>query len=484
MSSVSEISSPLSRQKKKRKGCNPRTWAGRFIIVVFLVYVVAALAIFVSGQGKSNSENVVINGHDTNHRDEATLGETHEDGDRQIRHVDEDNFLPRVLALVFPQFHRDPLNDHLWGEGFTDWDNLRKAPAQNRLGFNIPRPTELGYYDYTHTAPRKKQGELAREYDIDGFVYHHYWFYDPDRPGPSLHAPLVEMLKDGHPDVPFALHWCAMKWTNTWSGNVGPEFVFKEAGVLQKQYFPEKGDDPLIVEHYNWLKHFFHHPNYIKVDGKPLFMMYQRKPGSMVVLRKFRELAVQDGFPGLYFTVGLNKAHEHLLNVEDESLTQQFERLVTRTLSFNLYDKVVSYPNPNDWSKGRSLEVPQWCKQGQSKVERLTDIVGILSSFDNTPRRNFEEANLFASDDKPDGIVERFRKNLRAALVYESCCFPDSSDRLRRDRKDDDRFVLINAMNEWAEGMMLEPSDVYGRKFLEAIRDTKTSVREEKCLSL
>ena len=40
---------------------------------------------------------------------------------------------------------------------------------------------------------------------------------------------------------------------------------------------------------------------------------------------------------------------------------------------------------------------------------------------------------------------------------------------MKRKEDGDDRFILINAMNEWAEGMALEPSDVYGRKFLETI---------------
>jgi len=41
------------------------------------------------------------------------------------RHLDRRVLLPRVLAIVFPQFHRDDLNDRLWGAGFTDWDNLK-----------------------------------------------------------------------------------------------------------------------------------------------------------------------------------------------------------------------------------------------------------------------------------------------------------------------------------------------------------------------
>ncbi len=403
----------------------------------------------------------------------------HNAGDENI---EEDNFLPRVLAFVFPQFHQDPLNDLLWGKGFTDWDNLNKAPAKNRNGFAIPRPTELGFYDLSNLEPRKKQGELAKQYGIDGFLYHHYWFYDEDHPGPNLHAPIVNMLKDGHPDVPFALHWCAMKWTNTWSGNVGPDFVFKEPGVLQKQYFPDKADDPLIKEHYNWLRQFFHHPNYIKVDGKPLFMLYQRKPSAMLVLRRLKELAIEDGFPGLYLTVGLTKGHGHLLDV-DEDLKKKFEGSARRTFGFDLYDKVVSYPNPSEWWEGRSLEIPKWCQKSDGEriiLERLRDIPGIISSFDNTPRRNFEEADLFATGD-PKEIVERFRKSLHAAIYYESCCFQDERSRLEKERQDDDRFIIINAMNEWAEGMALEPSDVYGRSFLETIRDTKLKIRKEGC---
>jgi len=389
------------------------------------------------------------------------------------------NFLlPRVLVLVFPQYHRDEMNDKFWGEGFTDWDNLKKAPLQNRNGDRIPRPTELGYYDLTEKEPRQVQGMLAKQYGIDGFVYHHYWFYDEEHPGPNLHKPLMNMLADGHPDVPFALHWCAVKWMTTWSGQVSPNFVFKEPGVLQKQYFPIDPKDPKIEEHYQWLRQFFHHPNYIKVEGnKPLFMLYQKKPGAMVVLKRLQELAIEDGFGGLMLTVGLTKPHDHLLPIQDKDLVRKFKIEQDRVEKFHLYDKVVSYPNPSDWAANRTLEIPDWCRQKVRSHMRLKDIVGIISSFDNTPRRNFDEANLFATGD-PAKVVDRFENNLHAALYYESCCF---EHQLPAKKEDDDRFILINAMNEWAEGMALEPSDVYGRQFLEAIRDTKKKLFEKQC---
>lgn len=395
---------------------------------------------------------------------------------------DTQNFLPRILAIVFPQFHEDPLNDHLWGKGFTDWDNLKKAPSKNRLGFRIPRPTELGYYDYSKLEPRKRQGELAKEFGIDGFVYHHYWFYDPDHPGPSLNAPISNMLIDGHPDMPFALHWCAMKWTNTWSGQVGKDFVFKEDGVLQKQYFPKKKDDPLILEHYNWLKPFFHHPNYIKVDGMPLFMLYQKKPGANNVLRALKELAIKDGFPGLYFTVGLTTNHDHLMPIDDTKAWDPPPQKSQRILDQGVFDKFVSYPNPSDWMEDRVFEIPEWCTHQQfDDKERMRSIAGIISSFDNTPRRNYDNARVW-SNDIPEKILEKFKNNLHASLFYEACCFPDDMKaRILTKKEDDDRFVVINAMNEWAEGMSLEPSDVYGRGFLQAIQDVKNGLITNGC---
>jgi hypothetical protein len=399
---------------------------------------------------------------------------------------DPNNILPRVLVFVFPQFHEDSLNNYLWGTGFTDWNNLNKAPLKNRLGYTIPRPSDplLGQYDYSLPMPRKRQGELAKEYGIDGFVFHHYWFYDDEHPGPNLHKPLINMLQDGYPDMPFVLHWCASKWTTTWSGNVSPEFQFKEPGVLQKQYFPIDDSEGKITEHYNWLKQFFHLDKYIKVNGRPVLMMYQKKPSSFRVLRRLQELAIQDGFPGLYFTVGLTKPHEHLLDIGNPKKWDPPPQNVHVTLNKFPFDKVVSYPNPTKWNERRSLEIPKWClgtdeKQVSDKQNRPRDIAGIISSFDNTPRRSFEEANIWSSN-TPDVVIDTFRKSLHAAIYYESCCFPNEIAS-RGKKVDDDRFILINAMNEWAEGMALEPSNVYGSRFLETIYNVKKEILEGKC---
>ena len=54
-----------------------------------------------------------------------TTSTTYKTSDNQVS-------LPRVLAIVFPQYHRDPLNDKLWGKAFTDWVRVTLA---NKLYF-------------------------------------------------------------------------------------------------------------------------------------------------------------------------------------------------------------------------------------------------------------------------------------------------------------------------------------------------------------
>ena len=405
------------------------------------------------------------------------------------------NFLPRVLAIVFPQFHQDAINDRIWGRGFTGWDNLRKAPLRNRLGQQIPRPTELGYYDYTDVAPRQRHGEFAKGYGIDGLVFHHYWFYDKEYPGPNLHRPLEKMLMDGHPNVSFALHWCNKDWTNTWNGKQKSEYQIrvdrngrKTEGLLQPQFYPASKNE--TIDHYNFLRQFFLHPNYIKVNGMPLLMIQVKHPAVFKMFRWLKELATEDGFKNLYFTVGVIKPHSHLMPVANVSEAEEFElmklnRQAERSITHGGADKVFSYPSLSGWGNNSVMKLPLWCvKDGPGEkfnVKRTHDIPGIIISFDNTPRRPFDEAVIFSTG-KPAEVLENFRKSFHAALYYDACCFPREKElRMARKKQDGENFVILNAMNEWEESMTLEPSDVFGYRFLEIIRDTKMLISERGC---
>ena len=372
--------------------------------------------------------------------------------------------VPRVLVIYFPQYHPDPLNDQNWGINFTDWMSLQKSPTHNRLGHAIPRPTELGYYDLRQTTVRNAQGSLARQYGIHGFVYHHYWFYDPTHAGPNLAAPLLAMLDDGHPNVPFFLNWCATKWVNVWMGK--PLFQTiptnkNRAIVLQEQYFNASHEQ--IQEHYQWLSQFFHHPNYILMDNQPILLLYYYDIRALPILQRLRYLAQRDGFDGLYLLVGRSAAPDHLF--QPGNLTDRLKQVMdfkTQTLNMiemDTFNQSLLYPYPLEWVT-QAYEIPDWCTNHPRMAwtpEQAGDrheILGLLTAFDNTPRREFDHSVIYTAG-TPEHVLQRFEQNVRAVLYYTMCCrqpaAPDNNDAPTTKpslTNGDDQLVVINAWNE------------------------------------
>jgi hypothetical protein len=403
--------------------------------------------------------------------------------EKRQRHIypddNADTVLPKVLVLYFPQYHKSELNDRLWGDNFTDWVNLKEAPLFNRKEQRIIRPTEeFGYYDLNNYTIRKMQGDLARKHSVDGFVYHHYWFYDDTHPGPSLHAPLMKMLEDGEPNLPFCLHWVAQDWTATWNRKRGTNDTTDEIEkaneekkkakkayggegsekLLQAQYAPT--DESEIAKHYKWLAQFFHHPNYIKVNGMPVFMLYRQYPGVHNVIATLKQMAIKDGFPGLHCIVGHYATNDALFEFgRDRGFRETLEG------DNAIFDRVSDYPYPYDWTRRESLQVPSWClKRAEYGEKRQNNVIGIVTSFDNTPRRDARYARLWVNKGGEKDTLKKFGRSLWSALYYLSCCHEEAGN---------NQFILINAWNEWAEGMAMEPSDVYQTQFLETLRGAK-----------
>ena len=206
----------------------------------------------------------------------------------------EKNRKARLIAYYLPQFHTIPENDKWWGKGFTEWTNVKKAKPLFSGHYQPQLPADLGFYDLRIPGIREKQARMAKEHGIEGFCYWHYWFMGKK----LLERPLEEVLKSKKPKFPFCIGWANENWTGVWHG--APN------NVLQKQEYSEEDH----INHFNYLLPFFLDDRYLKIDGKPIFLVY--RPNQISHPKKFtslfKKLAKENGLRGIHIIANESEA--------------------------------------------------------------------------------------------------------------------------------------------------------------------------------
>lgn len=348
----------------------------------------------------------------------------------------------RLIAFHLPQFHPTPENDAWWGKGFTEWTNVARAKPLFPGHYQPHVPADLGFYDLRLPEARAAQAALAREYGVEGFCFYHYWFGGRR----ILERPVNEIIASGEPDFPFCLCWANHSWNSAaWQG------AHRE---LITQSYPGPDDH---AAHFDWLLQAFRDPRYIRLDGKPILLIYKPDdiPGVAEVARFWRNRAQQAGLPDLYL-IGVSHRDEDwdprsrgLDASTMQALPMRDGRIPRRYLSTKVKLAL----------KGNTHKLTIWDYEEimpillRSNTPPWDDYPLVLPNWDNTPRAGL------------DGLVfcnatpELFRRLLRQAL-----------ERVQN-KPTEHRVIFLKAWNEWAEGNHVEPDLQWGRQWLEVIRD-------------
>ena len=169
----------------------------------------------------------------------------------------------KINAIYFPQYHNSKENNEFWGEGFTEWTLLKPYPDEINIRNNnikIMKPhNDIGYYSLDDISTFKNQIELANKYNINGFVFYHYWFNN----NKSVLNKVEEYLLRSDINIPFCFSWANEPWTRQWDGS--------QKGILLNQTY----EDLNSLDHIKYLINFFKKDNYMKNEkGECLFYIY------------------------------------------------------------------------------------------------------------------------------------------------------------------------------------------------------------------
>lgn len=339
----------------------------------------------------------------------------------------------RAIAIYLPQFHRVKENDEWWGEGFTEWTNVRRGRSMFK-GHHQPHVPHLdiGHYDLDDESVLERQAEMARRHGIHGFCFYHYWF-DGRR---ILEKPVERLLASGRPDFPFCVCWANENWTRTWDG--------LEKQVLLAQRHSPESDERFLRDLLPTLRD----PRYIQVEGRPLVAVY--RPGLLgepaATADRWRRIAEAEGLPGLYL------ACFHSFDRTDPraygfDAAIQFPPLQTPVT--NMADTGLEGVDPK--FRGGVLDYREaMCHALARPAEPYPLFRGLMPSWDNTARR-MERATVWTNSSP-----ELYGRWLRGTI-----------ERMQREQPPERQLVFINAWNEWAEGAHLEPDTRHGYRYLE-----------------
>lgn len=294
----------------------------------------------------------------------------------------------------------------------------------------------LGYYDERLPEVADWHIAWARQHGISWFAYDWYWNQGEEFLNEALDEGL--MKSRFFDEMEFCIHWCNQDPSATTfrAYDYSPQTLRELAGTLCDRYFG--------------------HSNYLTVDGKPVFMIFQ--PASLIndnggleqakkALNAMEEAVRSRGFKGIYFVAVNNSPvvpdyaaagfdcvapysflYANLLPERTDRIEFDYRRIVRRYVDYFEFNR------------------------RQVHAQGLDYIPTAWAGWDDLPR--YGEHRRAQSAVTVGNTPAAFRAMAQALSDYA---------------ENDKPFALIEAWNEWGEGTIVEPGKQYGFDYLSGL---------------
>ncbi len=359
-----------------------------------------------------------------------------------------------VAAYLYPAYaYGDPRLRPFWPEGMGEWETVMTMQKRNP-GHYWDRKPVWGPVNEADPAVMEMEIEQATRHGVNVFIFDWYWFDGR----PFMETTLTDgFLKAPNKDkMKFYLMWANHNVENYWDTRIakyGGENIIWRGGVDREEF------EKICKRN---IEMFFKQPNYYKIDGKPVFMIYEVTTfiegiggvdKAIDALKWFRQEVKKAGFPDLELQFTMWNSQFNYSGVDAAKASSDSPRdAFIRRLGFNSMShyQFCHFANVDqDYEKVLEEVYPEWDRL--EKEFTIPYYPHISIGWDNSPRTGESAVTR-------ENTPERFEGALRKAKAWV-----DARPKLHP-------LITINSWNEWTETSYLEPDDLYGYGYLEAVK--------------
>lgn len=359
-----------------------------------------------------------------------------------------------IAAFIWPSYTGDePRAKIFWPEGIGEWQTVRDAKPKYD-GHQWPRKPLWGYVNEADPEVMEKQIECATQHGVNVFIYDWYW-YDK-RPF------LEQCLNNGflkaknNKDMKFYLMWSNHNAPCVWDKRLSDDETLPDVWDAAC----DRAEFEIIAN--RMIEKYFKRDNYYKIEGKPVLMIYYLQnlltglggvEGVVDAFNWFREQVKKAGFPGLHLQA-VKRAEDAVFNVSGVDGNQPVNQ--TEIILQMGFDSITNY---------QFVHITDVKKD---YMEVLSDVEKIWEQMDELPIDYYPHVSV-GWDNNP-------RYNSLRPIITENSCPENFENGLIKAKEYIDShklpvpLITINSWNEWTECSYLEPDDVNGYGFLEAIK--------------
>ncbi len=366
-----------------------------------------------------------------------------------------------IAAFVWPAYSGDdPRTRIFWPDGIGEWESVKSAKPKFN-GHTWPRAPLWGYVNEGDSKVMEMEINAAVNHGINVFIYDWYWF--DSRPF------LENSLNDGflkaknNEKMKFYLMWANHNVNYIWDKR-NSDKAFEDSieksrndlvftGEVSREQF-EKIADRMITK-------YFSKPNYYRIDGKPVLMIYclpvlVKGLGGIENTRDallwFKERCCEAGLGGLHLQFDVEWFCSEVFDGE---------RIMTldEVAEYFSFDSATNYQMKNLSVSGIDSDYATVAKEAEASWYKLAEenkfpyFPQVSVGWDNNPR--FHKPKKILKGSSP----EEFAKALRAAKNFVD------------KHPENPPLITVNSWNEWTEGSYLEPDNVTGYGYLEAVKN-------------